>query len=177
MGCLATLEDTGGPEPAAEAEASYKRTGKVALPVVQISMASFATQDQMAETMRGFSHEMEACARVRFKDEGMTFVIDLVTDNVPSTSKVDDQINIRGVGTVSSKRIHKAPFGMWVSMAQVGNHGVMVMVMDVNPSSARLLNKLTAKAVSRLDAVAQGKAPGQTKPAKSKSTQTSKPNA
>jgi hypothetical protein len=176
MGCLTELEDADVPEPAAESEARYKRIGKIPFPAVMITAASFETKDQVAVNLDAFREVFETCDNLAFRADGVKFDIAMSTDNVPSVSTIDEQVNARGVGTVTAKKT-KVPFGLWMSMARVGNQGVIVMVMDFNTASGRLLTKLTAKAVKRLDAVAHGNAPTNEHPSKPKPSATATPNA
>jgi hypothetical protein len=180
MGCLAEIESDLGPEPAAEAEATFKRNGKIPLPIVYNSVASFDTPDQMVAAMDAFIAAVDGCERVKDTNaDGSTVNAKVSTDNVRSLEAVDEQVNVRLFGTMTTRNV-RVPFGFWVSLARVGNQGVFVGVTDVRAASARLLNKYTIKAVKRLDAVARGEDVGGTepkKPEKVKPTKTAEPNA
>lgn len=156
-GCLAYLDKgIAGVEPDVEAEANYEHRGRPGTPLVSSTVGSFDTNEHLADAMEELAEAMGDCGKVNGKDSnGLLYKLTVSTDNVRSTDDVDDQVNVRAIGTVTIKQ-RTLPFGYWVAVSRVGNNVAAIAVGDFAASSARLLDKFTSKAVDQLVAVAEG---------------------
>lgn len=160
MGCLdAVSEQAEATTSAAEAEAEFEKRNPRG-PFVSTSVSSFADTGTIEDFMRTVASDLSSCDEFKVTNaKGITIAAVVSTDNVPSTSTVDQQVNIRAIGTVTYSKKVKVPFGMWVSMTRLDNNAVFVSVMDFKGSSAPLLHKYTKRAVKRLTTVTKGDTP------------------
>ena len=123
MGCLATIstrQATTGSGSGGRGEVQAGRQDPV--PGSADQHGFIRRQRSDGESLGAFREVFETCDNLKFKDDGITFDIPISTDNVPSNSAIDEQVNVRGVGTVTAKKVN-VPFGIWISMARAGNQG------------------------------------------------------
>ena len=163
LGCLTFIDALGESEDAATtAKIDYEFQNDMGNPAVLSSVESYDDTDSADSAVDALRDELDGCDAVDYEDEdGITFSLDVTSDDEQTADGTDDQLNVSAAGTIGSGEI-ELPFTLELSIAQVGQHLTIVGVTDLGSHSSDAVDDYTQIAVDRLAAVADGDEPAET---------------
>lgn len=157
LGCLDEIEGITDEDAAeAEAEVTFEAVGETGLPTISSGVASFASEQELADAFDAIRAALADCTSIEETDEdGLRTFLELSTDEEQVSDSVDDQINIDAVGSISSGQF-EAPLGFYVSMVRIDNNAAFVLYGDLSDVEPDTRDDYVESAVDRLTAVAAG---------------------
>ena len=156
FGCLRAVDqvDFGVPDERTAAVTLDAKNNARTPHVVHV-VGSADSEDDAAAGFQEAAVLLQACDRVRTRREGLRVDAAVRTNQHRANAAVDQQLNIRAVGTLRILR-SRFPIGVWVSVVRFGDLVTIISVLDLDKDDAAAQRELTEAAVRRLTAVDRG---------------------
>lgn len=155
-GCLGRMDRlTAAAKAKAEAVTDFVPKSRVGMPIVTVSVATFADESRLAKLLDDLERGMKACRDVDVKVDGARWRLSITNDRLGWASDAEEQFNVRATGTISEGQL-KIPLTIQLTIARIANNGVYTLMFDFRDNVALAPQKVTKATLARVRAVMLG---------------------
>ncbi len=165
LGCLSAVDEIDDGFPGAEhsAEVSIEATTDGNVPEVGNQINAFTDEAAATKALKDFAASFEGCDRVQETSDGVTFELDVDTDDSPLSGDVDQQLDIDIEGTAASGEV-QFPLSQRVRFMRIGSVITATYFSSLEADTRSEANDLAELAVAKILPLIEGGEVGKPEP-------------
>lgn len=139
----------------AKVEAAFVLDGDAGQSSLKSQVQSYADEQQVVTAISMFSEVVGACESAQGTDaDGLTFDLDVLSDQTVSLSGVDEQARVSIKGSIATEGL-ELPVDIGYNVARVGNNLVIVSTLDVGEAGDGIVPQTDTLAQVSVDRLAE----------------------